>query len=193
MENETKTQGVEDNNTEAEEVVTGDESDTDESSDNTTNTGQKESKEETLEAKAARLRRQLAQTEKKMGKTEKPVKQTKSGVLDWGQKAFLATNGIKGENEISLVSEIMAHTGKDLDEVVESKYFQAELKELREAKATDNAVVSGSKRSTQTSRDTVEYWIAKGELPPKDQRELRQKVVNARVAAEKSRNVFYNG
>lgn len=190
MANESDIQGVESQNTTTTETTT-EETHTDESSQDSTDVEHTEVKE-TSEAKIARLRRQLSREEKKAGIVEKPVKQTKSGELDYSHKAFLVANGIKGGDEMALVSEIMANTGKSLDDVIESKYFKAELKELRDVKSTDNAVVSGSKRSSQSTRDTVEYWIGKGELPPKEQRELRQKVVNARYTAEKSKNVFYN-
>lgn len=147
---------------------------------------------ETSEAKIARLRRQLSREEKKAGIVNQTVKQTKSEDFDLAQKAFLVASGVKGKDEMALVKDIMSATGKGIDDILESKHFQAELKELRAAKATDEAVVSGSKRSSQSSRDTVEYWLGKGELPPSDQRELRAKVVNARIKAEKNKNVFAN-
>jgi len=33
---------------------------------------------------------------------------------------------------------------------------------------------------TQTSRDKVDYWIAKDEMPPADQQQLRRDYVNAK-------------
>lgn len=151
---------------------------------------------ETPEAKAARLLRQTNQARKKLGLeplTEgKPDKKTskKSDGFDYGEKAFLIANGIKEADEMELVSEIIKSTGKSLDEVVGSKYFQAELKEMRDDKTTTDAIPKGSKRSNNSSANTVEYWIAKGELPPKDQRELRQKVVNARIKADTNKSQF---
>jgi hypothetical protein len=114
----------------------------------------------------------------------------KSDNLDYGQKAFLIANGVKEADEIGLVKDIMANTGKSLDDVMASKYFQAELKELRDAKVVAEAVPSGSKRTGQSSKSTVEYWIAKGELPPVAERELRQQVVNARIKTEKGGSIF---
>lgn len=110
--------------------------------------------------------------------------------LDYGEKAFLVANGVKGSDEIDLVRNVMSNTGKSLDEVIDSKYFQADLKEMREAKASAEAIPKGTKRSAQSTRDSVEYWIAKGELPPKDQRALRTQVVNARIKSEKDDNIF---
>lgn len=119
---------------------------------------------------------------------EKTLKTEKKG-FDYAEKAFLRSNDIKAE-EYDFVQEVMASTGKSLDEVLEAKYFQAELRERREAKASKEAIPNGSKRSTGSARDTVEYWIAKGELPPYDQRELRHKVVKAKTELSRSKAKF---
>lgn len=150
---------------------------------------------ETPEAKRARLKRQLEQLEKKHPElADKPKKSdkksSKSDELDYGQKAFLIANGIKGADEMELVQEVMKSTGKSLDEVIGSRFFQAELKEMQEDKATAAATPPGSKRGNNSASNTVEYWIAKGGLPPKDQRELRQKVVNARIKSESGKSQF---
>ena len=86
----------------------------------------------------------------------------------------------------------MKDTGKDIESTLDSKYFQAELKEMRELKATEAATPSGTKRAGQSATDQVDYWLAKGELPPASERDLRQKVVNARMKKEGSSGVFYN-
>lgn len=146
-------------------------------------------KKETPSDKLARLERQVKRARKEAGITDDKPK-TKPGEFDYGQKAYLVASGIKEAKEVKLVKDFMKNTGKDLDAVIESKYFQAELKELREAKATTDAVPKGQKRSGQTSRDSVDYWVAKGELPPASEVELRRKVVNAKMAAQKGGNNF---
>lgn len=147
--------------------------------------------QETPEAKRARLTRQLEQLDKKHPVEKKEESQTqKTNELDYGQKAFLLANGIKGTDEINLVKTVMQNTGKSLDDVLESKYFMAEIKELREIKSSEEAMPQGSKKSGASSKDTVEYWIAKGELPPSTDRELRQKVVNARIKSESTSRMF---
>jgi len=173
-------------------------SDNSEDSEDTTTDHKSEAKpKETSEQRVARLRRQLAREEKKLGvdkpeKSESKEKATKSSDLGYAEKAFLRAEGIKGGEETKLVQEIMEATGKDLEAVIESKYFQAELKEMREAKASSEAVPKGSKRSGSSSRDSVDFWIAKGELPPNEPEyvELRRKVVNARYARETDTNKF---
>ena len=122
----------------------------------------------------------------KKGDKETP----KTEVLDRMDKAILRVEKITSEEEIGLVESIMKDTGKTLEQVLESKYFQSELKEMRELKASEDATPTGTKRANNSARDTVDYWIAKGELPPASQPELRQKVVNAKIAKEKAGSNF---
>lgn len=148
---------------------------------------------ETLEAREARLLRQLAQTQKKLGRTtEKKEVRSSNDSNDYGEKAFLIANGIKGADEISLAKKLAKETGKDLESLLETTYFQSELRDFREKKQTAIAIPSKSKRSNNTSTDSVEYWLAKDELPPASEVELRRKVVNARMKKEESKGVFYN-
>lgn len=138
---------------------------------------------------AQRLRTKLVKaTEKKVEQPAQKEKQTKTG-FGYDEKAFLKVSGIQ-PNEYDLILEVMQATGKSLDDVVDSKYVQAELKERRATQATKEAVPSGTKRSTTSPRDSVDYWIAKGELPPWEQRELRQKVVQAKIDSEKNKSQF---
>lgn len=119
-------------------------------------------------------------------------KKSKSkGELDYAQKAFLIANGIKGTEEQELVLDVMSATGKDLDEVVENKYFINDLKDLREAKAVNEATPPSSGRSpTSSPKSEVGYWVAKGEMPPVDQPKLRQEFVQARMKAQTDGNPF---
>lgn len=140
-------------------------------------------------AKAEELQGRLKRAETKLSKnTTSDKAPSKTGDFDYGQKAFLVANGVKSSDEMSLVKDIMKDTGKSLDQVLESKYFTKELEELREARRTSQAIPNSSKRSTNSSRDSVEYWVAKGELPT--DRELRSKVVKAKWKADSQRNIF---
>ena len=186
MSNENYEEEVLETEEEVEETEEVDES-TDEESDTA------EQQKETPEAKLARLTRMKAQLEKKLGiSTEKESKPSKKGGLDYSQKAFLIANGIKGNDEFGLVQEVMKSTGKSLDDIIELKYFKAELNELRELNKSADANPASGNRSGNSARNTVEYWIAKGELPPASEVELRRKVVNARMTKAKSSGSFYN-
>lgn len=161
--------------------------------DSTEDSNNTERKPESLEDRKARLERQLSQTNKKLGIDSKPEKKPskKSDGLDYGQKAYLVANGIKGESETKLVQEIMSDTGKTLEQVLDSRFFQAELKEMRELQSASEATPKG-KRSNGTGQDSVEYWLAKGELPPASEVQLRRDVVNARLKKTTTKAPFYN-
>lgn len=127
--------------------------------------------------------------------TETPAKEAQAkSELVLIEKAFLRSEGIKTAEEVALALDHKKNTGKELDEVVDSKFFQAELKELRETKASQEATPSASNRGAPQAKDKVEYWLAKGELPPATQEnvELRRKVVAAKTARAKGSGKFYN-
>lgn len=122
-------------------------------------------------------------------KTEEVEQPQNKKDFDYSEKAYLKSMGIE-KDEYPFVLKEIQNTGKSLDELLDSKYFQSELKEKREEKASQDAVPLGTKRSSGSARDSVEYWIAKGELPPADQPELRRKVVNAKIKAEETKSKF---
>jgi hypothetical protein len=111
---------------------------------------------------------------------------------DLGEKAYLAINGIKSADEVEFFRKMKKETGKDAEALLDSTYFQTEFNSFKEKKTTDIATPTGSKRSSNSSSDSVEYWIAKGELPPASEVQLRRDVVNARIKKETSSGVFYN-
>jgi len=114
----------------------------------------------------------------------------KSNELDYGQKAYLASQGYKSPKEMEMAHTIMKETGKTLDQVLESKYFKAEVEEMRELDKSQKAsdATGKSKRSASSPSNEVEYWIAKGELPT--DRELRKKVIDARRKKDSRGNPF---
>lgn len=157
--------------------------------------GDKDKPSETPEARKSRLERELERHLKKhphlAEQKEKPQAPGKKGELDYGQKAFLIASGIKEQAEIELVQRGIKESGLSLEQLLANGFFQAQLKELRDQNAADDATPSG-KRSGQPSRDSVDYWIAKGGLPEDTpaNRELRTKIVNARLKGESSSSNF---
>ncbi len=93
---------------------------------------------------------------------------------------------------MTFVQGIMKDTGKDLDSVMASPFVKAELARLGEERTTKAAAPAAGSEGRQgaPARDSVEYWLAKGELPPADQVELRRKVVNAKIAKGSTGSVF---
>lgn len=156
-------------------------------------------KVEAPEDRKARLEREMSRHKEKYPDLydvpeKKEKKEKKSEELDYGQKAYLVAKGIENADEVAAVKSAMASSGKTLEEVLNASWFKAELKELREGKETENALPGNGKRTGASAADTVEYWIAKGELPPNtaDNTKLRQQVVNARMKKEKSSSQFTN-
>lgn len=157
------------------------------------NSGNDDNQTDTTDWKSEALKYKaiLDRNKNKQPRTES--KTNNSGELGLSEKSFLIVNGIKGSDEMKLVKDMMRESGKDLETVIESKYFKSELEEMRALRETANANPTGSKRSGQSSADSVDYWIAKGELPPASNPELRRQVVNARLKKSESNSPFYNG
>lgn len=146
-------------------------------------------KAEALKARAI-AKRLKTKSEKAKTPAEAPSKkeETTSSELDYGQKAFLRSYDIKGADEVALVKTFMARTGDDLDSIVEDDIFQAKLANLREVKATKQAIPTGTKRSGQSPRTEVEYWLEKpfSEVP----QDMRSSVLKAKISNEKNTNIF---
>jgi len=138
--------------------------------------------------------------EKKDGKwVKKEVKQEKLEAknkpepdeLGLVQKTFLIANGIKGADEQAKVFEFMEDTGKSLEDAVENKYLLAELKDFKDDKASKAATPNGSRGAKGgVGKDSVDYWLSKGEMPPKDNPKLQREYVNARIAKERGGDPF---
>jgi len=119
----------------------------------------------------------------------------KSDVLDYGAKAYLAANGIKGAKEFEFVQGELKKSGGDLDSLLENGYFKTQLENFRALAQTADATPTG-KRSSGVATDSVEYWVVKAgpnaehldEVP----KEMRIKVVNALDSKAKSKGIFYN-
>lgn len=122
----------------------------------------------------------------------KPPKQQDD--LDYGQMAYLRSSGIQGSDEVALVKEIISNTGKSLLDVIDSKYFQAELKELRDNKAAKNAMPDSTKRGSNNNQGDADYWTnayLQGNKTLKDvPQEFQEKALAAREKAEKSKSEF---
>lgn len=156
---------------------------------------------ETPEAKRARLQRQLKQVNKELGIEEEykvSTKKEKKSDDEFGllEKTYLRSAGITDEDEVSLAKRLKKETGKDLDELIDSKYFKTELEDLRDAKASIEATsgVEGGGSESQ-AKNTPEYWKAKGVPPTREQvpdRKTRAKIARAMMSSAKSGSKFYN-
>ena len=116
----------------------------------------------------------------------KPSKTEKKSELDYGEKAFLAANDVKGNDEIELFLKTRDKFKDDtsMEEVLADAGFIKAITDLREEKKSTDALegTADSKRSgTGGSKNKVDFWLNKGELPPDtpENRQLRRDVVNA--------------
>lgn len=158
-----------------------------------------EKPKETPEAKKARLERQLERLNKHLGVDKKPETKetsTKSSEIDFGQLAFHNTKSgsvrIESDEDIAFLEKTIEETGKSQQAILGSKWFTEELKEIQEQKRSSSAIPKGGNRSANSTKDSVDYWVSKGELPentPANQ-ELRRKIVNARYKRETSDSKF---
>lgn len=187
MENEENTQELE-----LDEQQNQEEETQDENQDDTQN--QEDSEQDTTDWKAEALKQKAIndRLSKRLnnGQNKESSSQTKSDNLDWGQKAFLVANGVKGSDEMKLAQDFAKNTGKSLDDVVVNKYFLQELQDFRELKTTAQAVPKGKGKVSNSSQDSIDYWLAKpfGELP--EDFELRKKVVAERRKRSKNAGMF---
>lgn len=144
---------------------------------------------ETPEARYARLKRQTEQAAKKLGiEPEAPKSSKKSDEFGYDVKAYLKASGIKS-TEFDFVKQEMKSSGQDIDSLLENDYFQSRLEKHRAIEKTSNATPKGT-RSGSPATDSVDYWMAKPieEVPA----EMRIKVVNAKLAKDKNKGIFYN-
>lgn len=156
-----------------------------------------EKPEESDEAKLSRLERQAARLRKKLGLDEEPKQEKKETKkeekeqvgLDKMDRAILRMEKITNKEEIALVEDWVKNTGKDVEQLLANKYFQAELKELRDELATEDATPQGTKRSNNSSRDSVDYWLKKDELPPADSG-LRKEYLKRKREIAAKKNIF---
>lgn len=143
-------------------------------------------------AEAEALKGRLKRAETKLSKSaDKPAAKptSKSDGLDYGAKAYLAANGIKGAKEFDFVQSELKKSGEELDALLENDYFKTRLDNFRALSKTAEAVPKGN-RSSAMAVDSVDYWMAKPfEEVPKD---MKAKVVQAKLDKEKSKGVFYN-
>lgn len=145
------------------------------------------------EAEAAKWRRIAERSAKKseapVEHAEKaPQKTTNPGEFDYGQRAYLAAKGLETPEAMALAKEIIGETGRELVDVVNSKYFAAELKERQETKASMEAVPKTTKRSASPIKDEAAYWVDKdfSEVP----QNLRSQVLNLKIERERKEGQF---
>jgi len=113
-----------------------------------------------------------------------------SSVIERLNRMEMMELGVKDNEEVALVNKEALELGVDPLLLVKKGLAESFLAKHRKAKADELATPGTSSRASVSTRDSAEYWIAKGELPPKDQVELRAKVVNQKLEKSKKSQMF---
>lgn len=173
---------------ELDETKDQDENNQDESQDDTQNKDESSNDDKDLRAE---LLKQKAINDRLTKRLNKPETNSakKSNDLDYGEKSYLISNGIKRE-EISFVQDELKKSGlKDVDSLLDNPYFQSSLEKHRALSATQNAIPKGN-RSGDMANNSIEYYASK---PIEDvPQEFRAKVVKYKLDKENKKGVFYN-
>jgi len=177
-----------DSENEAEEVETSEEQTT-EGQEANNDDGELTEREKQFLARAKKAEAKLKEAKTSKEAEAKP-KKPNTDTWDYGELAYLEMKGVKTDAEMDFVKKMMDRTGEGLKDVLSDDYVKNRLKSIREETATKAAIPSNTRRAQTSGKDSVDYWISKGELPPTDQVELRRKVVNAKVDREKQRSKF---
>lgn len=73
----------------------------------------------------------------------------------------LKVAGISADDEVELFNKWKDSTGRQSDDIIGNKIFQAELQDLRQAKANATATDVKGDATISGEKGTPEYWIAK--------------------------------
>jgi len=113
------------------------------------------------------------------------------------QKAFLRSAGVSKANEVELALSLAEKWNVPVDTLVDDEDFQVRLEKLRTQEA--NTLATSNIRAgagSQSTKQTPEYWQAKGERPTAadvPDRGARAKIIRAMMESSKTGGKkFYN-
>lgn len=141
------------------------------------------------------LKRELKDLKKASDTKETPTKETKteeSALLQKIERMSLRQAGITHADDVELAQKTAKKWGMDIDEVLSDEDFTAKLDRQRTAR--DNATAtSGIKggTGTQSSKNSPEYWIAKG--TPPSATDVPDRKTRATIARALMKNAGTNG
>jgi hypothetical protein len=130
---------------------------------------------------------------------DKKIDNSQPSKFDFGELVFYNNKDgvvkVMHDDDIEFLKQEMTENGKAQSYVLNSKYFQEELKKRQEARVAQNAIPAGSKRTAPAASDSLDYHYRKYEesgftkLP--EDTVMRRKVINERSAREKGSNSFF--
>lgn len=110
--------------------------------------------------------------------------------FDYGELSYLAVKGYEHEDDLNYIKTIKEKSGEPLRKIIEDDYVVEHLRTMKEERMVQNAIPSSQRRAPAILKNTVDYWLAKGELPPMDQVQLRRDVLNERINRERQKSKF---
>lgn len=136
-----------------------------------------------LQDQIADLTGKLKRATKQKSEPKKESKTIKSetGELDWGQKAYLRSEGIE-PSEFDFVQEQIEESNLPLEKLLSNNYFKSQLQERRNAAAVEKATPGNTRGATKSSRAEPAYWVDKPFSDVPD--ELKRDVLNLKIAKE---------
>ena len=111
-----------------------------------------------------------------------------SGEPDYAKLAFLNSKGYDHSDDQKLIQDEAERLKLSLTDVIGMEHIQSKLTANKEARVASEGMPKGKGRSGGNTPSDVDYHLAKGTTP--DDQELAEKVVNARMKKEQSKNTF---
>lgn len=155
-------------------------------------TNHEETAQDERDTRIAELEEKLKEKsiQARLAKKETKEVQVDESLLERVTRMELKENGLTDAEEIELITGKAKELGIDPLKLVKDGYADTMLKNHRQAKANELANPSTQSRGGVNATDSVDYWIAKGELPPANKVELRRQVVNKKMATGSRKNMF---
>ena len=144
------------------------------------------------------LKRELKDLRKPKEESKETAQQTKpdDALVQKLERMALRQAGITHSDDMELARKTAQKWGMDIDEVLVDEDFKVKLEKQQNSRANVEATsnIKGSSGTSQT-KNTPEYWLAKG-VPPTasdvPDRKTRAKIARALLEGAKNTGKFYN-
>jgi hypothetical protein len=104
----------------------------------------------------------------------------------------LRAEGVTDLSDIDAVMDAARGLGISPTEALQKPFVKALLESSQKAREVVDATPSATNRNGQSSPEQkADYWVKKGELPPKEQKTLRREVMH-KLNASKQRSKMFN-
>lgn len=130
---------------------------------------------------------QWVKTQKPESKETPPPPKSQSNESDYSErmdKLTLKADGITHPDDQKIVTDEAKRLSLPVEEVAGMEHIKAKITANKDQRTAIAGMPKGGGKAGGNTQQDVEYWIAKGELP--DSQELAEKVIEAKIAKEKS-------